>query len=240
MGKDRLLRGNGWWIEKLKKLLLHHFIYKQQENFLKNKKETLSDNECVWPFISIQSFHWSNTKATIHPFIYYKQNGTLKHKSLACISDVLQQDVHTVYTFQKTIILNVVKQDLPQIKKVIYFSDGCSGQYKNHKCFTNLFYHYCNYLLYAEWHFCTISHGKNACDGIGVTIKCMAAYASLQRSVTGQIFSPKSLFKLANSEIPGMQLFWVPTTEIIENKHLLEKRLEISSTLPGSRCNHFF
>ena len=32
-------------VEKLKKLLSHYFIYKQQDNFLKNKKETLSDNE---------------------------------------------------------------------------------------------------------------------------------------------------------------------------------------------------
>ena len=34
-------------VEKLKKLLSHHFIYKQQDNFLKNKKETLNDNECI-------------------------------------------------------------------------------------------------------------------------------------------------------------------------------------------------
>ena len=172
--------------------------------------------------------------------IYYKQDGTLKHKSLACISDMLQHDVHTLYAFQKTIILNVVKKDLPQIEKVIYFSDGCSGQYKNHKNFTNLSHRHCDYALYAEWHFFATSHGKNACDGIGGTIKRMAAYASLQQSVTGHILSPKSLFESANSEIPGIQSFWVPTTEIIENKHLLEKRFEKSSTLPGSRSNHFF
>ena len=190
---------------------------------------------------AIQSFHWNNTQATIHPFvIYYKQDGTLKHKSLACISDMLQHDVHTLYAFQKTIILNVVKKDLPQIEKVIYFSDGCSGQYKNHKNFTNPLYHYSGYALYAEWHFFAMSHGKNACDGIGGTIKRMAAYASLQLSVTGQILPPKSLFEFANSEIPGIQSFWVPTTEITENKHLLEKRFEKSSTLPGSRSNHFF
>ena len=67
----------------------------------------------------IQFFHWNNTQATIHPFvIYYKQDGTLKHKSLACISDML--DVHTVYTFKKTIIYNIVKKDLNHIEKVIY------------------------------------------------------------------------------------------------------------------------
>ena len=163
---------------------------------MKNKKDTLSDNEYIiilgfaenYTFMTqdaIQSFHWNNTQAAIHPFvIYYKKDGTLKHKSLACISDMLQHDVHTPYAFQKTIILNVVKKDLPQIEKVIYFSVGCSGQYKNHKNFTNLLHYYYDCALYAEWHFFATSHGKNACDGIGGTIKQMVAYASLQQSVT--------------------------------------------------------
>ena len=73
----------------------------------------------------------------IHHFVtYYKQNGILKHKSLPCISDIFQHDVHTVYTFQKTIIFNVVKKDLPQIEKLIYFSDDYSGQ--NHKKTTQI------------------------------------------------------------------------------------------------------
>ena len=121
-------------VEKLKKLLLHHFIYKQQESFLKNKKETLSDSEWIiildfaenYTFMvqdTIQSFHWNNIQATIHSFVIYcKQDGTLKHKSLVSFCDMLQHDVHTVYTFQKTIIFNVVKKDLSQIEKVIYFS----------------------------------------------------------------------------------------------------------------------
>ena len=81
-------------VEKLKMLLSHHFIYKQQQSFLK----FLSDNECiiilefaknytVMVHDAIQSFHWNSTQAAIHPFvIYYKQDGTLKRKSLACIS----------------------------------------------------------------------------------------------------------------------------------------------------------
>ena len=65
---------------------------------------------------AFQSLHLNNTQAMIHPFvIYYKQDGSLKDKSLACISDMLRHDVHTVYTFQKTIIFNVVKNDLPQM-----------------------------------------------------------------------------------------------------------------------------
>ena len=100
-----------------------------------------------------------------------------------------------------------MKKDLLHIEKVMYFSDGWSGQYKNHKNFTNLSHHYCDYALYAEWHFFAMSHGKIICDDIDGTIKRMAAYASLQQSVTGQILSPESLFEFANSEIPGIQSF---------------------------------
>ena len=68
----------------------------------------------------------------------------------------------------------------------------------------------------------------------------MAAYDSLQQSVTGEILSPNSLLKFANSEIPGIQSFLVPITKVLKNKHLLEKRLEKSNSLPGSRSDHFF
>ena len=67
----------------------------------------------------------------------------------------------------------------------------------------------------------------------------MAAYASLQQSVTGQILPPKSLFEFAKTEIPGIQLFWVTTIDIIENKHLLEQSLDKATTLPESRSSHF-
>ena len=33
----------------------------------------------------------------------------------------------------------------------------------------------------AEWHFSATSHGKGACDGVGGTVKRLAARASLQR-----------------------------------------------------------
>ena len=68
-----------------------------------------------------------------------------------------------------------------------------------------------------------MSHGKNACDGISGTIKQTAAYASLQRSVTRQILSPKSLLQFANSEIPGIQSFWVPIQKSLKTTFSGEK-----------------
>ena len=56
----------------------------------------------------------------------------------------------------------------------------------------------------AEWHFFATSHGKGPCDGVGGTVKRLAAHASLQRPYYDQIMTPHQLFVFAQSEIPAM------------------------------------
>ena len=43
----------------------------------------------------------------------------------------------------------------------------------------NLCYHKEDFWVQAEWHFYATSHGKGPCDGIGGTVKCLAAMTSL-------------------------------------------------------------
>ena len=62
---------------------------------------------------------------------------------------------------------------------MFYFSDGSGAQYKNFKNFTDLLLHEKDFDLKAEWHFFATSHERNACDGVGDTIKRLAAHASL-------------------------------------------------------------
>ena len=76
--------------------------------------------------------------------------------------------------------------------KILYFSDGSAAQYKNQKNFANL-YHKEDFWVQAEWHFYVTSHGKGPCDGIGGTIKCLAATASLQRAYHSEIMTPCEL-----------------------------------------------
>ena len=68
----------------LKKLQLHNFIAKNQAKFLAYKKENLTSGEFIviadssenYSFVvqgEVQSFHWNNLQATVHPFLcYYK------------------------------------------------------------------------------------------------------------------------------------------------------------------------
>ena len=66
-----------------------------------------------------------------------------------------------------------------KFKKNFYFSDGCAGQYKNRYNFSNISYHEKDFGVKCEWHFFATSHGKNACDGIGGTVKHAAYRHSL-------------------------------------------------------------
>ena len=66
----------------LKKLQLHDFIAKHQVKFLAQKKESLMCGEVLviadfsenYSFVvqdEVQSFHWNNLQATVHPFILF-------------------------------------------------------------------------------------------------------------------------------------------------------------------------
>jgi hypothetical protein len=66
------------------------------------------------------------------------------------------------------------------LKKNVYYSDGSAAQYKNRKNLLNITFHNEDFGMPAEWHFFATSHGKSTSDGVGDTLKTIAAKASLQ------------------------------------------------------------
>ena len=46
----------------------------------------------------------------------------------------------------------------------------------------------------SNMEFFATSHGKQPCDGIGGTVKRIAAKASLQRTLKNHILTPKAMF----------------------------------------------
>ena len=91
---------------------------------------------------------------------------------------MISHDVAFVYMVQKKII-KVIKANLPNVKSIEYFTDGCAAQYKNYKNFANLCNHQKDFGLDAKWNFFATSHGKQPCDGIGGTMKRIVAKESL-------------------------------------------------------------
>ena len=99
----------------------HLYISKAQASYLSKLKDELKDNEAIalLDFAEnssfeaqdvVQSFHWNNSQATLHPFVvYYKSKGELKHLNLCVISDCLKHDSLAVHAY--------INKGIPYIKE---------------------------------------------------------------------------------------------------------------------------
>ena len=240
--------------EKLELLRPHSFIASEQASFYTKCKTSLQAGEILvtvdfsenYSFIlqdAAQGFHWNNSQATIHPFVaYFVDSGELRHLSYVIISDCLQHNTTAVYLFQKCFIeflKSFLNKEL-QLKRIIYFSDGAASQYKNRKNFLNLCHHRDDFGISAEWHFSATSHEKGACDGLGGTVKRLAARASLQRPYNDQIMTLRQLFEWAITNVPAVHFGYCSKDGYEREQQYLERRFHLSRTIPGTRKLHSF
>ncbi len=190
---------------------------------------------------AVQSFHWSNLQATLHPFVcYYMDGGESKHVSFVIISDCLTHDTVAVHLFQRQLINFLESKFNKKPKKLYYFSDGCTGQYKNYKNFINLCHHEQDFAVSAEWHFFASSHGKGPCDGLGGLIKRLAARASLQRTTGNFILNPYQLYSFVVENIPNINVAYCTSLEWEEELKVLKPRFAAARTVPGTQKLHCF
>ena len=243
-------------IDKLSNLQRHSFIATQQSRFMREIKEGPVDGQVLvicdfaenYSFVlqdEIQGYHWTNSQATIHPFVVYhrfpvegNETNDLKEISFVVISDHLLHDTIQVYHFQCKLI-EFLKEIIP-FRKVIYFSDGAASQYKNRKNFINLANHEADFGMPADWHFFATSHGKGPCDGVGGTVKRLAARASLQRPYDNQIQTALQLFQWAKDNIKSIHFAYATSEEILENGRKLAQRFLTSKAIEGTQKLHAF
>lgn len=237
--------------DSLPKLLKHSFIATKQSAYLRHMKENLPLNECIvlcdfaenYCFVlqdAAQGFHWNNAQATIHPFVIYycNEESKLQHLSLVIISDCMAHDTVAVHLFQR-LMIDFLKQKLPnEVEKIHYFSDGAASQYKNKSNFLNLCHHSADFSVKAEWNFFASSHGKNACDGVGGSVKRLAAQASLRMVYNDQIMTPRQLYDWAKENIKNIDFIYSTQDEYQHERTLLERRLEEAKTVKGTQQFH--
>ena len=94
--------------------------------------------------------------------------------------------------------------------------------------------------MQAEWYFFATSHGKGPCDGVGGTVKRLAARTSLQRPYNEQIMTPHQLFEFAVSEIPSVKFYYATIDEYSQEASFLKSRFELSRTIAGTHRLHSF
>lgn len=233
------------------KLTRHHYVSKMQSANFQQKKDNLKENEALlvgdfaenYSFIvqdAAQGFHWETSQCTLHPFVFYFQESeSTKHKSFCFVSDGKKHSHVMVHTFLRQLV-PLLKKDHPNLQKIHYWSDGCGGQYKNKFNFVNLYHHKDDFEIDAEWNFFATSHGKNACDGIGGTLKRSVARASLQRPYDKQILTPQDFYNYCQESITSIKTFFVPNEVVEQTGKELEHRFSKALTIPGTQKNHRF
>ena len=75
-----------------------------------------------------------------------EEDQKLKLINYCVLSDCLKHNASTVHSFQYVVLQNL-KERLPNLNCCIYFSDGAPNQYKYFKNIANLNYHYADYEL---------------------------------------------------------------------------------------------
>ena len=164
-----------YFCSKVSALLPHAFISQQQSlNFKKTLKSSLPENEFIinldfaenYAFIAQNAppgFHWNNDQATVFVgFVYYKLNNELKSKGFIIISDNLDHDTVAVYIYQK-LIVDYLNANFT-VSKIHYFSDGVPQQSKNFKNILNIYFHFQDFGIVADWNFFPTAHGKGVMD----------------------------------------------------------------------------
>ena len=144
----------------------------------KKKKQTeciiLLDFAEIYHYVmqnKIQGSYWNKGQYAMHlVVIYFKNDGVLHHISLCIISDDLDHETCFTHKLQRIVLL-FIKENLPQIKSIHYFSGGCAGQYKNYMAFLNLCHHKSGFNSDATWAFFATNYGKSPCNRIGGTVK---------------------------------------------------------------------
>ena len=86
----------------------------------------------------------------------------------------------------------------------------------------------------AEWHYFATSDGKGPCDGVGGTVKRLAARTSLQRPYEQQIITPLDLFSWAKGAMDSIELHYVTTEEVQKNEEFLDERFNSLQTVTGT------
>ena len=211
-------------------------------DFLRAKKESLKANEVIvlgdfaesCQFLvqdEIQSCHWSKEYCTLHPLVVYfiDGDGNIQHNFLCFISDDNSHNTNVVYKIQ-TILVDYLKENLPIVDEIFYFSDCCAEHYKNHKICINLCHHQQDFNMDTEWIFFATSHGKSPCDGGWGFVKHQVVKRSLKRPLHDQLLSHQSMLDLCVREIPSITFFGVSQVEMVNVRADLEDHFAKSKT----------
>lgn len=186
-----------------------------------------------------QSAYYSRNQVTIHPMVVTinTSDGNSLRDSVIILSDDLDHDSSAVAVFV-TILCGHLAIEYPQVKNLVFWSDGCAAQYKSRKPFWNICQNFSsNYNI--EWNFYGSRHGKGAADGETGVIKSFLGRAVRDQQVV--IDNANDVYNFLCSSDRHIVSGASRRHFYFANSNMLEKErrnmIEVK-TLPGTRKLH--
>lgn len=84
------------------------------------------------------------------------------------------------------------------------------------------------------------SHGKNACDGVGGTVKRLAARSSLKLVYNDQIMTPRQLYNWAETNITSVNFAFATSKQYEEEDIRMKERKILAKPIIGTQKLHSF
>lgn len=196
----------------------------------------------------IQSVHWGHESATLHPIVATYRcpsdgcTKTVTH-SLVMISQDNTHDHHAVNRFTE-VAVDHLKTTLPDMTRIIRFSDGAPSQYKSRGPFMDVSYASSDYGVEFQHEFFGSRHGKGPSDSESGVIKRLATDAVMAGTAVIRNAHDMFQFVTKNATRPTEGVtgacchfrrdsFWVDSSEISR-----DRGRHASKTVVGTRLIH--
>lgn len=222
--------------------MIHVYNYKHQQLKYREKIANLSPDEGLLlvdfsenyeckSFEEVQATHFGASKSqiTLHCGMMYTVTGS---QSFCSISDSKNHEPSAIWAHLLPII-DLLKEKCPEVKRLHFFSDGPSSQYRQKKNFFLLNY-FSTKLGFdvTTWNFSESGHGKGVADGIGGSVKrTLDKQVSYGRDIT----NGKDAFEILKSVSKRIQFYYINESEI---KSIQNKLPVVQKAVPGTMQVH--
>lgn len=178
----------------------------------------------------IQGHYWQRSQVSLFTCVAKTRATTI---SLATVSDDLRHDTAHALLALRTIV-DTLEDLLPLFSHVVHISDGAAAHFKNRY----QLYEMRRNILLSHWIFSASGHGKNACDGVGGSLKHTASAYNLRSPAASVIRSAEDFVSALSETGHATRLLYLPPDEV--ESFRTAKRTEWSTVRPvsGLRSSH--
>ena len=187
-----------------------------------------------------QNVFYSRNSVTIHPLVLiFSRNSAVQRDSVVLLTEDLKHDSAAVYVFVQQLAQHL-RLKHPHITEILFWSDGCSSQYKSKIPFYNIATNF-KTGFGVVWNFFGSRHGKGESDGESAVVKnfldrsVKARQMDLHDAKGVYDFLQDSELLVTNSNSDSHRHFYIVTRTDIE---LFRENIPATIKIPGVRRIH--